>query len=606
MQRIFVLWIAIVVLLLAGCDNNAPGNPAGSTQKASAAASPEAAFAELLNQAKAGDASAQYAVGKAYRDGKGVAKDFARAVAWYSKAAEQGDTTAQFSLGEMYDNGEGVAKDTAKALEWYTKAAEQGDAGAQYILGLMYYNGAGVDKDFAKALEWYGKAAKQGDAYAQFWLGNMYQMGDEVTRDAIKAAEWYRKAAEQGHAYAQTNLGVMYDNGEGVAKDAAKAIEWYSKAAEQGDAYAQNSLGVMYANGDGVAKDAAKAVAWYRKAAEQGDANAQNSLGWMYDNGEGVAKDAAKAVEWYTKAAEQGDAAAQFNLGMMYYAGNGVPRDLVRAYVWFNLAAAQGRDGAKHNRDVVEGKLTPAQRAEGQRLASGWKPGDSLASADAAPTERPPTTRAPTKQSTGTAFMVSANGQALTNQHVVEGCTLLKVAGRDGLTKLITADGVNDMALLQLPAGDVGAFAPFNADPAKLRQGEDVVVFGYPLHSLLSSGGNLTPGVLSALSGLGNNTNQIQITAPLQPGSSGSPVLDRKGDVIGMVSMKLDDGKTAAATGSVPQNVGFAVNGQTLKAFLDANRVPYQTGGGWFARDKSNVDIADAARQWTMIVECWK
>ena len=106
--------------------------------------------------------------------------------------------------------------------------------------------------------------------------------------------------------------------------------------------------------------------------------------------------------------------------------------------------------------------------------------------------------------------------------------------------------------------------------------------------------------------GLGNNTNQIQITAPVQPGSSGSPVMDKKGNVIAVVSMTLDDGKITKITGQVGQNVNFAVNGQTVKAFLDANKVPYKTGGGFFSTEKNNADIADEARNWTVLVECWK
>ena len=122
---------------------------------------------------------------------------------------------------------------------------------------------------------------------------------------------------------------------------------------------------------------------------------------------------------------------------------------------------------------------------------------------------------------------------------------------------------------------------------------------------MLSSGGNLTPGVVSALTGLGNNTNQIQITAPIQPGSSGSPVLNKKGEVVGVVSMKLSDAKMAKATGQIGQNMNFAVSGQTLKSFLDAHKVAYATGGFMFF-NKSTADLADEAKKWTTVVECWK
>lgn len=211
----------------------------------------------------------------------------------------------------------------------------------------------------------------------------------------------------------------------------------------------------------------------------------------------------------------------------------------------------------------------------------------------------------PSKQGTGTAFAVSGEGHALTNHHVINGCAEVKAAGRDGVAKVIASDKVNDIALLQLP-GESNDFAKLNPDPGKLRQGEDIIVFGYPLNYVLSSGGNLTPGTISALTGLENNTNQIQITAPIQPGSSGSPVMDKKGDVVALVSMKLDDLKMAETTGQVGQNVNFAVNGQTVKTFLDANKVPCKTGSGFFSLEKSNADIAEEARKWTVLVECWR
>ncbi len=177
--------------------------------------------------------------------------------------------------------------------------------------------------------------------------------------------------------------------------------------------------------------------------------------------------------------------------------------------------------------------------------------------------------------------------------------------GHSELVQVITRDEVSDLALLKMP-GETRAAAALSPDPASLRQGQDIVVFGFPLDSVLSSGGNLTPGVVSAITGLGNNSNQIQITAPIQPGSSGSPVMDKKGHVVGVVSMKLSDAAMAKHTGTLPQNVNFAISGQTLKAFLDANRVPYKTGRSVFAREKSLADLGDEARKWTTVVECWE
>jgi hypothetical protein len=483
------------------------------------------------------------------------------------------------------------------------KQADSGNADAQFNLGSMYHKGEGLAKDVTKAFEWYQKAAAQGNASAQEALGRMYARGEGVARDLAKAFELLQIAATQGHANAQASLATMYANGAGVAKDVTKAFEWYQKAAIQGDAVSQTIVGQMYANGEGVAKDAAKAVEWYQKAAAQGEAMAMGGLGFMYLNGEGVPKDVAKAVEWYQKAAARGDASAQRTLGMMYYLGEGVSRNLVLAYAWHNLAAAASGHGS--SRDMIEKSLTPAQRAEGQRLASNWKKGDILQVSDDTNPNQSASSSAPAKKGTGTAFIVTTEGHAITNHHVVAGCKELRVQGHSELVQVITRDSVSDLALLKMP-GETRAAAALTPDPAGLRQGQDIMVFGFPLDSVLSSGGNLTPGVVSAITGLGNNSNQIQITAPIQPGSSGSPVMDKKGHVVGVVNMKLSDSAMAKATGSLPQNVNFAVNAQTLKAFLNANRVPYKTGGSLFAWEKSLTDLGDEARKWTTVVECWK
>ena len=156
--------------------------------------------------------------------------------------------------------------------------------------------------------------------------------------------------------------------------DYATVLRFVRPLAEQGLAQAQGGLGFMYSNGHGVPQDYVQAVSWYRKAADQGSAPAQGGLGFMYSNGLGVPQDYAQAVSWYRKAAEQGDAQAQYNLGLMYHEGQGVTQDFVQAHKWFNLAAATGHATAAKNRATVAAKMTPAQIAEAQRLASEWKP----------------------------------------------------------------------------------------------------------------------------------------------------------------------------------------------------------------------------------------
>lgn len=131
-----------------------------------------------------------------------------------------------------------------------------------------------------------------------------------------------------------------------------------------------------------------------------------------------------------------------------------------------------------------------------------------------------------------------------------------------------------------------------------------MLVYGYPLSGVLAKGGNLTPGIISATSGLSGSSTQLQITAPIQPGSSGSPVLDDRGNVIGVVSQKLNDVAVANATGSVPQGVGFAVSGVVLRSFLDAHRVDYERAPPWSFFRKDRRDVAEAARGWTGLVEC--
>ena len=92
--------------------------------------------------------------------------------------AEAGNADAQFKLGRMNLKGEYVPQDYKKAFEWLLKAADQGYKYAQYELGKMYFKGEGVSKDYEKAVEWYRKAANQGHEEAQGELDRIYEYGE--------------------------------------------------------------------------------------------------------------------------------------------------------------------------------------------------------------------------------------------------------------------------------------------------------------------------------------------------------------------------------------------------------------------------------------------
>ncbi len=165
----------------------------------------------------------------------------------------------------------------------------------------------------------------------------------------------------------------------------------------------------------------------------------------------------------------------------------------------------------------------------------------------------------------------------LTNAHVVEGCTTISVmpdGGEPLPARLIASDKANDLALLKV-----------DHQPAKvaairigIRLGELVSVFGFPLSSVLASTGNFTHGNVTALAGLGDDTRHIQISAPVQPGNSGGPLLDHQGNLVGVVTYKLNALKTAAASGDMPQNVNFALKASVAASFLESNRIRFENG----------------------------
>ena len=194
-------------------------------------------------------------------------------------------------------------------------------------------------------------------------------------------------------------------------------------------------------------------------------------------------------------------------------------------------------------------------------------------------TQAPSTLPTPTEGlSTGTAFFITDQGHLLTNAHVVENCRQISIRqpGKQPISARVSSrDKLNDLALLQVSPEKAVGIQPATLRRQQVQLGEDIAVFGFPLQSLIASSGNFTRGSVTALAGLGDNTSLIQISAAVQSGNSGGPVLDQYGNVAGVVVSKLNSLRVAATTGSIPEQIGFAIKGGTAASFLEANGIVF-------------------------------
>lgn len=161
---------------------------------------------------------------------------------------------------------------------------------------------------------------------------------------------------------------------------------------------------------------------------------------------------------------------------------------------------------------------------------------------------------------TGTAFAIDAY-HLLTCYHVIESAALIGIRQQgqaDREAQVVLADIGSDTAIIKVAEPLPPCYLPL-AQGCYDILGETITTLGYPL-SGISSQLQVTQGCISALTGFGNDIRYLQFTAPIQPGSSGSPLLLPTGEVIGMV--------TASLSHEHAQNMNYAVKFQLLSALL--------------------------------------
>lgn len=222
-----------------------------------------------LKLAQAGDAQAQYELGKYYAE-QGALVD---AVSNLAAAANQGVAAAPFVLASIYADAATSMYDLKQSYHWALVSAENGDTNSMvllhHIIPMMKKKNLGylltTDTQNLTALDWLRRASKLGNPDAQYLLGTLYETGtDTVPRNLSRALQLYKKSAQQNHPQAQFALGMMYYHGQNLSSNYQEAFICFLKAAKQNHAGAQYQIGAMYYTGQVSGITDTELPSWYQ------------------------------------------------------------------------------------------------------------------------------------------------------------------------------------------------------------------------------------------------------------------------------------------------------------------------------------------------------
>ncbi|MFL2800504.1 MAG: trypsin-like peptidase domain-containing protein [Paracoccaceae bacterium] len=205
------------------------------------------------------------------------------------------------------------------------------------------------------------------------------------------------------------------------------------------------------------------------------------------------------------------------------------------------------------------------------------------------------------KVASGSGFYVSKEGHVVTNHHVIDGCRNVKIFAKGNLidTNVIASDELNDLALLKASVNPPYVFPVSSETPFGTQE---IVVAGYPFGNKLSSSIKFTKGIVSSLTGVGDNYSEIQIDAALQPGNSGGPIIDEYGNVIAVAVAKLDVVKIVEDFGTLPENTNFGIKASTLMSLLKSHQIPLVRER---KKEIKSRDLSKNATDGTVFLTCW-
>jgi len=217
-----------------------------------------------------------------------------------------------------------------------------------------------------------------------------------------------------------------------------------------------------------------------------------------------------------------------------------------------------------------------------------------------APDERP-ASAVPAASASGTGFFISPGGLLLTAHHLVENATSVELILSNGnhcTAKVLHAQPGIDLAVLQADCKQAEYLPLPKAMDCKI--GEQVFTIGFPATAVLGQDAKFSEGTVSSLTGIKGDASVLQVSVPVQPGNSGGPLVNHRGEAIGVVVSSAAPGPFLRATGALPQNVNFAVRSDLCRPLLAGHSLPSRVDPN--SRDGA-IDRAKAATVQILIRE---
>lgn len=540
--------------------------------------------------------------------------NFAELLPRWKRAAELGHAEACATWGYYLYNGIGLPADKPTAVRFLEKAAAKEDEYAIQCLYWAHNDPKYKDRDPRKAFALLQRVGDRANGETCYLLARCYYFGQGTEKDDRKQLDYLRRGQAKQNVSCMASLAWAYQFGLlGLKKDEDRAVSTYLRAARLGrdrcfdsaarilvndkdDAYFRSILkeaekadapdclfwlGYYYHFGRAdIPKDPAKAAALYERSVSAGNNLAKTYLGLLLMDGLGTAKNTQRGISLIKEAALAGVSDAQFTYACYLDEGTGTPQDSSMAYFWANIAAAGSNNEAfGKERDKLAKKIGQAEMLRIQALCREWlkKQEDSHATQDNPDLETP-------AGGSGSGLIFTTDGLVLTNHHVVAGCSRFKVItaqGEELVASLVASDEKLDVAVLRL-AGRYRHKAfprpPRLASSSPVKSGEKVFTVGHPLGGLLSSEAKYNDGTVSAMSGMGDDQRVMQISVPIQPGNSGGPLANSRGEVVGLIVSTVNGSALLRETNILAQNINFAIKSDQVISFLRDQGLPTDHG----------------------------